>query len=91
MPGTTAPAVIAAYEAALDAYTGGDFAGALAGFAALADDPPSRVLGGALSRFPRDAAGGVEQGASSRRRSKSQGDGGRALTTRVLTSDRATP
>ena len=44
MPGTTAPAVIAAYEAALDAYTGGDFAGALAGFAALADDPPSRVL-----------------------------------------------
>lgn len=38
------PAVVAPYEAALAAYYAGDFAGALAGFTALADDPPSRVL-----------------------------------------------
>jgi adenylate cyclase len=49
--GADAPSIIAAYEAALVAYFAGDFARALAGFTALADDPPSRVFAARCREF----------------------------------------
>ena len=53
--GEPAPATVAPYEAALAAYFAGDFARALAGFAALAEsDPPSRVLAGRCRAFLTD-------------------------------------
>jgi adenylate cyclase len=54
-PNVAAPALIAAYETALDTYGRGDFAAALALFSALGDDAPSRVLAARCRAFLRDA------------------------------------
>ena len=63
VPGEPPPALIATYEAALDAYLARSFGQALDLLRALADDPPSRVLGARCRAFlaqpPADDWNGV--------------------------------
>ena len=66
------PALIAPYEAALDAYFAADFTRALALLATLGDDPPSARPRGTLPRLPRRAAAG--RLAAARRRCAAQRD-----------------